>query len=150
MLFRSQSISGQLAGTIPSTDEGQAADGSGLVDASGLSLLDMGTMNNGGFGGKPGGEDGSSPQLTGENSARPEGRPAMGDGSGTEPRQPPDGMKMPGGFPGGMSQSGESAVPGAPAGTSPSALILTGASALVLLAGLWTAFRFRQIGRAHV
>ncbi len=145
--LRVQSISGQLAGTIPSTDEGQAADGSGLVDASGLSLLDMGTMNNGGFGGKPGGEDGSSPQLTGENSARPEGRPAMGDGSGTEPRQPPDGMKMPGGFPGGMSQSGESAVPGAPAGTSPSALILTGASALVLLAGLWTAFRFRRYGK---
>ena len=145
--LRVQSISGQLAGTIPSTDEGQAADGSGLVDASGLSLLDMGTMNNGGFGGKPGGEDGSSPQLTGENSARPEGRPAMGDGSGTEPRQPPDGMKMPGGFPGGMSQSGESAVPGAPAGTSPSALILTGASALVLLAGLWTALRFRRYGK---
>ena len=145
--LRVQSVSGQLAGTIPSTDEGQAADGSGLVDASGLSLLDMGTMNNGGFGGGPGGEDGSPPQLTGENSARPEGRPAMGDGSGTEPRQPPDGMKMPGGFPGGMSQSGESAVPDAPTGTSPSALILTGASALVLLAGLWTAFRFRRYGK---
>jgi len=145
--LRVQSVSGQLAGTIPSTDEGQAADGSGLVDASGLSLLDMGTMNNGGFGGGPGGEDGSPPQLTGENSARPEGRPAMGDGSGTEPRQPPDGMKMPGGFPGGMSQSGESAVPDAPTGTSPSALILTGVSALVLLAGLWTAFRFRRYGK---
>ena len=145
--LRVQSVSGQLAGTIPSTDEGQAADGSALVDASGLSLLDMGAMNNGGFGGGPGREGGSPPQLTGENGARPEGRPAMGDGSGTEPRQPPDGMKMPGGFPGGMSQSGESAVPDAPTGTSPSALILTGASALVLLAGLWTAFRFRRYGK---
>ena len=145
--LRVQSVSGQLAGTIPSTDEGQAADGSGLVDASGLSLLDMGAMNNGGFGGGPGREGGSPPQLTGENGARPEGRPAMGDGNGTEPRQPPDGMKMPEGFPGGMAQSGEAAVPGAPAGTSPSALILTGASALVLLAGLWTAFRFRRYGK---
>ena len=117
------------------------------MDASGLSLLDMGTMNNGGFGGGPGREGGSPPQHTGENGARPEGRPAMEDGNGAELRQPPDGTKMPEGFPGGMIQSGEAAVPGAPAGTSLSALILTGASALILLAGLWTAFRFKRYGK---
>ena len=47
-LLRAESISGQLAGTILSTDEGQSQDDSALVDASGLNISDMGTMNNGG------------------------------------------------------------------------------------------------------
>lgn len=52
-LLRAESVSGQLAGTIPSTSDGQSADSSTLVDASGISLNDMGTMNMGGgnFGG---------------------------------------------------------------------------------------------------
>ena len=50
-LLRAQSVRGQLEGTIPSTDEGQTEDGSALVDASGLSISDMGSMNNGGMGG---------------------------------------------------------------------------------------------------
>ena len=140
--LRTQSVSGQLAGTIPSTDEGQAADTSALVDASSLTLSDMGTMNNGGFGGGPGGKDGSPAQLTGGSGAPPEGGfPAAGDGNGGERRQPPDGMETPEGFPGGMAHSGEA---GASAGTSPAALTLTGISALLLLAGLWTAFRFKR------
>lgn len=44
-LLRAESISGQLAGTIPSTSEGQQTDGAALVDASGISLSDMGAMN---------------------------------------------------------------------------------------------------------
>lgn len=45
-LLRAESISGQLNGTIPSTSEGQTQDASTLVDASGLSVSDMGSMGN--------------------------------------------------------------------------------------------------------
>lgn len=43
--LRAQSVGGQLSGAIPSTGEGQAADSAALVDASGLDLADMGTMD---------------------------------------------------------------------------------------------------------
>ncbi len=46
--LRTQSVRGQLDGTIPATAEGQTADRSALVDASGLTLADMGTMQHGG------------------------------------------------------------------------------------------------------
>ena len=48
--LRAESIKGQLDGTIPSTDEGQRADDSALVDASDIDLSVMGTFNNGGNG----------------------------------------------------------------------------------------------------
>ena len=143
--LRGQSIQGQLSGTIPSTDEGQAADSSALVDTEHLSLSDMGTMNNGGFGSGPGGDGGFPAQLTGESGAPPEGGvPAMGDGNAAERRQPPDGMEMPEGFPRGAAQNGGTSAPGPSAGTGPAALILTGVSVLVLLAGLWIVSRFRR------
>lgn len=44
-LLRAESIRGQLAGTIPSTSEGQEQDKGALVDASGISLPQMGTMD---------------------------------------------------------------------------------------------------------
>ena len=47
-LLRAQSVQGQLEGTIPSTDDGQSADSSSLVDASSVDISAMGTMNNGG------------------------------------------------------------------------------------------------------
>lgn len=50
--MREKSVKGQLEGTIPSTTEGQNADKSSLIDASGLNTSDMGSMGgNGGFGG---------------------------------------------------------------------------------------------------
>lgn len=49
--LRSESVKGQLDGTIPSTSEGQNADNSALIDASSITLSDMGTMNMGGKGG---------------------------------------------------------------------------------------------------
>ena len=52
-LLREESVLGQLSGTIPSTDAGQSADSSALVDASHITLSDMGSMNMGG--GKGGG-----------------------------------------------------------------------------------------------
>lgn len=45
--LRAESVRGQLSGTIPSTTEGQQADSSALVDALGISLNDMGSMNMG-------------------------------------------------------------------------------------------------------
>ena len=43
-LRRTESILGQLEGTIPSTSEGQTQDSSSLIDASDLVISDMGTM----------------------------------------------------------------------------------------------------------
>jgi spore coat protein CotH len=45
--LRAASVSGQLDGTIPSTEEGQT-DSDALIDASKLSLSDLGTMGGGG------------------------------------------------------------------------------------------------------
>ena len=59
---RAESILGQLDGTIPSTNDGQRADSSALIDASDLDLSIMGSMM-GGMGGGPdffGGGRGSS------------------------------------------------------------------------------------------
>lgn len=56
-LLRAESIRGQLDGTIPSTSDGQQEDDSALVDASSISLTDMGSMGHGG--GTPG--DGDRP-----------------------------------------------------------------------------------------
>jgi hypothetical protein len=56
--LRVESIKGQLDGTIGSTSEAQSADQDSLIDASDLTISDMGSMNNqgGGMGG-PGGQD---------------------------------------------------------------------------------------------
>ena len=51
--LRAESVRGQLAGTVPSTSQGQAEHSAGLVDASGLALSAMGSMS--GDGGGPGG-----------------------------------------------------------------------------------------------
>lgn len=50
--LRTQSVRGQLDGSIPSTTQGQTENPSALVDCAGLNLSDMGTMGmGGGFGG---------------------------------------------------------------------------------------------------
>ena len=46
--LRAKSVSGQLDGTIPSTDDGQQADSSSLIDGSDIELSVMGTMSGGG------------------------------------------------------------------------------------------------------
>lgn len=181
-LLRAESIQGQLDGTIPSTSDGQAEDSSALVDASELSISDMGTMNNsmgGGMGGPMEREDLGSPSGEQETQSQPaqsqegtqpqlpqqppqaggqleEGMPqTQPDASQTMPTQDgtlasesgdnstqTDGMTRPGqwsmeeGMPGeqGMLQSD----PGLENG------ILLAASAVVLLAGLAFAWRYRK------
>lgn len=51
-LLRAESISGQLDGTIPATSEGQKEDSSALIDASDITISDMGSMGNGMMGKK--------------------------------------------------------------------------------------------------
>ena len=53
--LRAESVLGQLGGTIPSTKDGQSADSSALVDASAITLSDMGSMGGGGQPGNMGG-----------------------------------------------------------------------------------------------
>ena len=153
--LRSQSVDGQLSGSIPSTNKGQAADSSNLVDASTLSLAQMGTMEEGrpgassAFLGGPGGESSAFPgEPGGESDTFPEGGgvPAMGDGDAIGNRRPAGGAQAQDGFPGSFPHSG-----GAPGGESAkidaAALALLGISVLTLLAGILVSFRFRRSGR---
>lgn len=45
-LLRAESIRGQLEGVIPSTAEGQKQEGVSLIDASSITISDMGSMQN--------------------------------------------------------------------------------------------------------
>ena len=56
-ILRAESVEGQLDGVIPSTSEGQSADSSKLVDASGVDLSALGSMGNG-MGNMEGGMEG--------------------------------------------------------------------------------------------
>ena len=67
VMLRAESIKGQLAGTIPSTAEGQSADSSKLVDASHLDLSDLGQFMGGGRG--FGDNKGGNRQMTGNNNS---------------------------------------------------------------------------------
>ena len=92
--LRAESAAGQLAGEIPSTDAGQAADGSALIDASGLTLSDMGSMG-GGFRGM------DSMQAAGGGAAVVafgQGGPGR-EGDGAPNRGMPDGGLWPQGAP---------------------------------------------------
>ena len=85
VLLRAESVRGQLDGTIPSTEEGQRADSSALIDASSIDLSVMGSMMGGGGGGRggqmeerqPGNEPGAAPAENGQ--AEEESGPAGED-----------------------------------------------------------------------
>lgn len=72
--LRAKSISGQLDGTIPATSEGQAQDSSTLIDADGLEIADMGTMEHMMGGGFPGGNGHAGEFPDRDNSFPPRGR----------------------------------------------------------------------------
>ena len=120
--LRAQSVQGQLDGTIPSTSEAQQENSESLVDASGITISDMGSMGNT-MGGGPGRFDASSSdaQERGEpgGESSPPQRPERSDTStaadsaseqaqaqpGNQPQEPPqqDGQ--------GSAVSGEGAAP---------------------------------------
>lgn len=130
-LLRAESVSGQLAGTIPSTADGQAADASGLIDASHIDLSDMGSMG----GGVPGESSGGFP---GGGLPAEDGVPQPPDGS-RQPLQPGEGQFTPpdrdgGGMPGNMPDMSR------PAG----GWALLAISAAVLLAAVIAAFKYKR------
>ena len=97
--LRIESIRGQLDGTIPSTDAGQQADSSSLIDSSGINLSDMGSMGSSGnnspgsfsfgggdqnfdFPGSSSGGDGGFPGFDPESDDGSSGLPGFDPGSG--------------------------------------------------------------------
>lgn len=121
--LRAESIRGQLAGTVPATQEGQAENPEALVDAGDLEISDMGGM------GMAGGK----------------GMGGMGPGGGRESRdgsgaleEPPDAVEMPESRqpPDLERQAGQ----GAPAGGWP----LVGVSAAVLAVGAGVVWGYRK------
>ncbi len=184
--LRTESVKAQLDGTIPTTDAGQRADSSALIDASAITISDMGSMGGGGGGssgessGFPGG--GTFPGGSGGSFSPPEGSGGDSSGSSSFPggnsgsfpgggsfsfpgenagsddssdsSDSSDTQQRPGGgsfsFPsgGGGSFSPPDSAAGFPgqSGGSGSAWLLVGLSALILIAGLLVAIRYRRRG----
>ncbi len=158
--LRLESICGQLDGSIPSTTKGQQDSGA-LIDASGISISDMGSMNfgdAGGPGGRPGNQDADDSAGSGKNSApgTQEASPASPAPSESNPPETRDTPGAAGGTP--SPGAGEAAAQtgrqrGAPfpgGGTpqeqqpNPQSLLWLGVSAAVLLAGLLFALKYRR------
>ena len=149
-LLRAESVQGQLDGTIPSTSDGQAEDSSALVDASELSISDMGTMNNA-MGGGMGG-----PMEREDISAQPQGEevPSGGQPFDLPVGEDPASLPMDGNVPerpqaNTAAESGQDPMKLEMKGENQSALnreygVLLAASAAVLLAGLILAWRYRK------
>ena len=140
-LKRAESISGQLDGSIGSTSDTQ--ERSTLIDAGSLKISDMGTMGND----QGGGDDGDGGNGNGGGNSAPPDLPS-GNSDGTLPDKP-DGKG--GGRDKAPNSNGENgAAPngrdGAPTGStvSTSALILSAASALVLILGLLAALLYKR------
>ncbi len=151
-LLRAESVRGQLSGAIPSTAEGQAEDDSAFVDASSISISDMGSQSGGmgkdGMGGRPDEApqnteagnaeqaDAATPAEEGDPNAPEEETPAE-NGQPAEKTTPPAGM---GGnqpdrqFPGRQAFGGEA--PEAAAAGNGEVFVLLGGSFLLLIFGL--------------
>ncbi len=158
--LRTESVRGQLEGTIPSTDAGQREESSSLVDASGIAVSAMGSMGGGFGGGFPGGGFGGS--GSGESPGEGQGSggfPGQGGGfGGSGSGESPGEGQGSGGFPGqsGFSGRGDGSGspptegrggPGLTSGTvSTGAWLLFGLCLAVLLAGLLIALRYRRRG----
>ena len=173
-LLRAESVSGQLAGTIPSTDEGQSQDSSALVDASGLEISAMGSMNAGGMGGgmgRPGGgwdfPQGDETAEAGQGSdasadERPGGFPVFdrGGGEGTEEVAGEESGSLPtfhqavmpseelsaGGNSGDWNRWQAGAVPGQETSPDGETWLILGLSVAVLAGGLLTFWRYKKRG----
>ncbi len=160
-LLRKESVGGQLAGIIPSDKDGQSADNSSLVDASHITLSDMGSM-----GGEHGGPDGSmhmagnphndtgainNPDNGMENNHQPNNsdiRQAWAEDSAVSPEQnpninhqftPPD-RNAKNMSPGQFSEPATDI----PTPYSRNVWILLAVSGIVLLGGLLVAFKFKR------
>ena len=110
--MRIRSVRGQLDGTIPSTDAGQRADFSALIDASSITISDMGSMGgSGGGGGGFGGFSGRGSDSSGDKAENSGGGESSDGDSGSGFGGGFGGSGF-GGGPSGQSGSGGSAFPG--------------------------------------
>jgi hypothetical protein len=105
--LRSESVAGQIDGSIPSTSAGQKADSAALVDASSITISDMGSMNStmggggrtesaGGFGGHGFGDRGQQrvqQMQRPEDGQTPEGSDGPADAEGPERSAQEDGAE---------------------------------------------------------
>ncbi|SDB06101.1 CotH kinase family protein [Butyrivibrio sp. INlla16] len=125
--LRSQSIQGQLDGTIGSTDSEQESNPDALIDASSITLSDLGSMG-GGMGGGPGGGPGNN----------------SNGGSGSDSSSGFPGGDNSSGFPGGDSNGGPPDFSGMSAATiSPTNLIYLAACGVSLLVAIFIALKYR-------
>ena len=171
-LFREESVEGQINGTIPATTSGQAEDSSALIDASNITLSDMGSMGSSGGGGfKPNNDQSRGPGAAPAGNTKPADFPKMPEESDeglAEGEQSPEntvdqipeesdkqefstsdssgrqpGNNMPNDF---APQEGASGPLGLEADNQAgnNAVTLLAISAVVLLLGLLVAFKFRH------
>ena len=147
-LLREESVQGQLNGTIPATTQGQSEDASALMDASHITISDMGSMGGMG-GGAPGGKETRSfeRQVIKTQTSDTSNLESVPEGTGS--RQMPDGMGFPGAVEGNFSVLTNGAFSGSPGSEmnqpgNSTTLFLLGVSFLVLAAGLWVAFKFKR------
>ncbi len=142
--LRAQSVTGQLDGSIPSASEAQKESSESLVDASAITISDMGSMGNtmggkGGFGGRQNDDadksdaadtEGFTPPQRPDSSADAETdseTDTQTDSAGNPPQSPPDSQN--GTSPGQTDGQGSSR-------TSGTQTVLLAACALVLALGL--------------
>ena len=151
--LRCQSIQGQLDGTIGSTDAEQEADPDSLVDASSITLSDMGSMgggggghdNNGGHGGDHSGDHSGGGPGGGHDSGSSEDSASSDDHGGPGGDMPDFG----GNFPGGDMPDFDGDFGGFPGDSSFDSSISTtewmylGASVAVILAAILFALKYR-------
>ena len=164
--LRKRSVAGQLDGSIPSASDGQTEDTSALIDASGLTLSDMGNMGfgggRGGFGGRNARNGAASETPDGAASETPDAPQAVEANATTDDgANESDAMQFPGGmngaFPGG-GFGGAGGFPGGGFGVTQSGAasldsfsmetwVLLGVSCAILFAGLLTARFFGNFYR---
>ena len=150
--LRAQSVTGQLDGSIPSTSEAQKESSESLVDASAITISDMGSMGNtmggkGGFGGRQNDDadksdaadtEGFTPPQRPDSSADAETdseTDTQTDSAENPPQSPPDGQN--GTPPGQTDGQGSSR-------TSGTQTVLLAACALVLALGLGFAVFYKR------
>lgn len=133
-LLRAESVKGQLDGSIPSTSEGQKADNSSLIDASSISLSSTGGFGKGGFEGRD-----KNMNMRNENTNQEPDINAFKEQANTE-NAPPGGNEANKNAPG--QASANSIAPAADNNTK--TIALSAASAVVLIAGLIFAAKFKR------
>ncbi|MBP5265042.1 MAG: CotH kinase family protein [Lachnospiraceae bacterium] len=137
--LRSESVRGQLEGTIPSTTEGQRQNASALIDAKDLDLSRLGSSNmgrGGNFGGFPGQQAGGQRQGRGFAGQEQDVNTAENQ-AGRENNVPSMGSFQAMGVPTFAQGARQSQ-------SNLSAYVLLGICALVLLTGLGVAFRYKK------